>query len=53
MVTALIATLIALSPQSPDPGLPTPPPQLPTQIVNGDGTRMNCTPGYTQCWPAQ
>lgn len=34
------------------PGLPTPPPPLPTQVTNGDGTRYNCTPDYRQCWPA-
>lgn len=34
------------------PGLPTPPPPLPTQVTNGDGTRMNCTPNYQYCWPA-
>lgn len=36
-----------------DSGLPTPPPPLPQQIVNGDGTRMNCTPTLSYCWPAR
>lgn len=39
-----------LSPST--PGLPTPPPPLPTQVTNGDGTRYNCTPNYQYCWPA-
>lgn len=34
------------------PGLPTTPPALPSQITNGDGTRLNCTPNYQFCWPA-
>ena len=32
------------------PGLPTIPPPLPTQVTNGDGTRLNCTPNYQYCW---
>lgn len=48
----LMASLIALCPQD-DHGLPTPPPPLPGQIVNGDGTRMNCTPTMNYCWPAR
>lgn len=32
------------------PGLPTIPPPLPTQVVNGDGSRLNCTPNYQYCW---
>lgn len=45
----LIATIIALT--SPiDPGLPTPPPPLPTQVTRGDGTRDTCTPNYEYCW---
>jgi hypothetical protein len=49
MITLLLSTLIALSP-SPEP---TPPgPVLPpSMVVNGDGTRMQCTPGGYSCWP--
>lgn len=52
MIPLLVAALITLAPQD-DSGLPTPPPSLPTQVVNGDGTRMSCTPDGTFCWPAQ
>jgi hypothetical protein len=36
--------------QDPRAGLPTIPPALPTYIVNGDGSRMNCTPTMSYCW---
>lgn len=49
MVTLLTATLIALAPQD-DSGLPTPPPPLPTYVVDGDGTRHNCTATESVCW---
>lgn len=52
-MTFLLTVVLLLGPSNtPDPGLPTIPPPLPTQIVNGDGSRMNCTPTYSYCWPA-
>lgn len=48
MITLLVAAWL-LGP-TPDPGLPTPPPALPTYVVQGDGTRLDCTPNYTYCW---
>ncbi|QDH91862.1 hypothetical protein SEA_PHRAPPUCCINO_187 [Mycobacterium phage Phrappuccino] len=52
-MTALLAVLIALSPDNTAPPTPEIPPPLPTYIVNGDGSRMNCTPTYSYCWPGQ
>lgn len=49
MITLLVAAWV-LSPPTPDPGLPTPPPPLPTSVVLDDGTRLQCTLGYTVCW---
>lgn len=49
MIILITAAWVLLPPI--DPGTPTPPPPLPTQVVNGDGTRLNCTPNYTYCWP--
>ena len=49
MITTLIATAWMMLPPI-DPGLPTPPPPLPTYIVQGDGSRVTCTPNYEQCW---
>lgn len=34
---------------TPVPGLPTLPPAPPTQIVQSDGTRVDCSPNYTAC----
>lgn len=49
MITLL--TLLALSPLNPYPDPPYPTPSLiPNYTTNGDGTRMQCTPGLTQCW---
>ena len=52
MVIAWLAALVLMYP-SDDSGLPTPPPALPIQVVNGDGTRMNCAPTLDYCWSAQ
>lgn len=49
MIPFVMAVWVALSPPSPDPGLPTPPPALPTYIVNADGTHTECSPNYTSC----
>lgn len=48
MITLIMAGFLMLPPI--DPGLPTPPPPLPTYVTRGDGTRIDCTPNYTQCW---
>ncbi len=50
-MTILVSLAILMMAPQDDSGLPTPPPQLPQQVVNGNGTRMDCTPNYTQCWP--
>lgn len=60
MITTLTTTLLAagmfaLSPFSPnpDPNIPTVPNPgvlLPNYTINGDGTRMQCTPNLNQCW---
>jgi hypothetical protein len=48
-----LLTAFMLSPYwTPDPGLPTVPPPLPTSIVTDNGTRLECTPNYQQCWLA-
>lgn len=49
MITMIVAAWLVVTPP-PDPGLPTTPPALPTYVVRGDGTRIDCTPNYTQCW---
>ncbi|QZE10360.1 hypothetical protein SEA_SCOOBYDOOBYDOO_9 [Mycobacterium phage ScoobyDoobyDoo] len=46
---ALIASLVLGPTFTPDPGLPTIPPPLPTYIVNDDGTRTTCSPNFTTC----
>lgn len=48
MITLIMAGFLLLPPI--DPGLPTPPPPMPTYVTRGDGTRIDCTPDYTQCW---
>lgn len=55
MFSALVAALIALAPTpQPDPGLPTiPPNRAPVQIIMDDGSRLDCTPNYAQCWSSQ
>ncbi|QHB47795.1 hypothetical protein KHO61_gp084 [Mycobacterium phage Mangeria] len=45
---ALVALVLSLPPI--DPGLPTPPPPLPTYIVEDDGIRMQCGPNFRWCW---
>jgi hypothetical protein len=37
------------------PGMATPAPQpaLPTYVTNGDGSRMDCAPNFTVCWPSK
>ena len=53
LAALLLAAVVPLSPAQPEP---TPPgggytDLLPTYIVSGDGTRMQCTPTYNYCWP--
>lgn len=48
MIAALAVLWAVLPPV--DPGLPTPPPPLPTYVVDGDGTRLNCNPPQRVCW---
>jgi hypothetical protein len=43
---ALLLTAWMLAPG--DVTTPTPPP-LPTYVVNDDGTRVTCAPGYVSC----
>ena len=53
MTHALLAITFLLSPTF----TPDPPPYysrpvlIPTYVTNGDGTRMQCTPGAIYCWP--
>lgn len=51
MITLVTAVLFWVT--TPDPGLPTIPPPLPTQITRDDGTRLTCTPEFTWCWNEQ
>ncbi len=51
----LFAAMVELKANaSPDtnPATTPPLPPLPTQILNGDGSRMNCTPNLNYCWKA-
>jgi hypothetical protein len=55
MIALIAAILIPLSPTP----VPDPPPYfgsdivlLPTYETNGDGTRMQCTPTQSFCWPS-
>jgi hypothetical protein len=50
IIFPLLVSMI-LSPYYPDPGYPDPNDLTPTYIVNGDGSRMQCTPGGLSCWP--
>lgn len=56
MITLMLTTVFAMTPAYPDPD-PTPPPaygdilQLPTYMVNADGSRMQCSPAADYCWP--
>lgn len=47
MMTSVLALLIALAPG--DATTPSPPP-LPTYVIQGDGTRIDCTSNYEFCW---
>jgi len=56
LVNALTAITIILSPSAPYPD-PAPAPTdpsiqlLPTYTTNGNGTRMQCSPTSSFCWP--
>jgi hypothetical protein len=54
--TLMVAVMFGLSPSGPYPDpvpFPNDPPVqlLPTYTTNADGTRMQCTPALTYCWP--
>lgn len=49
MIAPLLIAWWALLPNI-DPGLPTPPPPLPTYVIDGNGERLDCTPNYQTCW---
>ena len=49
LVEMLIASWLTVN-EPGDPGQPTKPPTLPTYVVRGDGTRVDCTPNFQHCW---
>lgn len=51
-VITLLAAWFALSPPiQPDPSPNYGDILLPSYVVNGDGTRMQCSPTANYCWP--
>lgn len=50
LVSGILATLFVLCPvEGPINNTPTTDPPYPTYIVQGDGTRVQCGPGYRSC----
>ena len=49
-ITSVNAGVCKAEPDT-NPATTPPLPPLPTYIVNGDGSRMDCTPNYQYCWP--
>lgn len=56
LIAIAASIIVPLAPSYPDPPAPTPTPgyiqMIPNYLVQGDGTRVVCTPTASYCWPS-